>query len=266
MTHINERRDPAATWAVNNPVLMEGEVGWEKDTGKSKLGDGVTPWNSLPYARGLGTKADVGLSNVDNTSDLNKPVSTATQAALNAKANTASPILTGIPRAPTPPTSDSSTRISTTQYVRNQFTDTALAGTPTIVTTPVTSSNDHTAANTAFVQAAIAAADAALIVNGASSIKIGSLLIQWGSATVDVSGAGAGTLFTQSITWPVPFSGAPYFANASVSGFVSGSSGTTPKGVDSLTTTTGRAVFLNTSDSSATFTGLPFRFWAIGPA
>jgi len=31
------------------------------------------------------TKTDVGLSNVDNTSDLNKPISTATQTALNAK-------------------------------------------------------------------------------------------------------------------------------------------------------------------------------------
>jgi hypothetical protein len=35
------------------------------------------------------TKSDVGLSNVDNTSDLNKPISTATQTALNGKANTA---------------------------------------------------------------------------------------------------------------------------------------------------------------------------------
>lgn len=33
------------------------------------------------------TKADVGLGSVDNTSDANKPVSTATQAALNSKAN-----------------------------------------------------------------------------------------------------------------------------------------------------------------------------------
>lgn len=33
-------------------------------------------------------KADVGLSNVDNTSDANKPISTATQSALNLKANT----------------------------------------------------------------------------------------------------------------------------------------------------------------------------------
>jgi hypothetical protein len=35
------------------------------------------------------TKAEVGLSNVDNTSDINKPISSATQTALNAKADTA---------------------------------------------------------------------------------------------------------------------------------------------------------------------------------
>ena len=34
------------------------------------------------------TKSDVGLSNVDNTADVNKPISNATQTALNAKANT----------------------------------------------------------------------------------------------------------------------------------------------------------------------------------
>lgn len=34
------------------------------------------------------TKADIGLGNVDNTSDLNKPISTLTQTALNGKANT----------------------------------------------------------------------------------------------------------------------------------------------------------------------------------
>jgi len=33
------------------------------------------------------TKSDVGLANVDNTSDANKPVSTATQTALNLKAD-----------------------------------------------------------------------------------------------------------------------------------------------------------------------------------
>lgn len=41
------------------------------------------------------TKSAVGLSNVDNTSDANKPVSTATQTALNLKAPLANPAFTG---------------------------------------------------------------------------------------------------------------------------------------------------------------------------
>jgi hypothetical protein len=41
------------------------------------------------------TKADVGLGNVDNTSDASKPVSTAQQSALDLKANLAGPTFTG---------------------------------------------------------------------------------------------------------------------------------------------------------------------------
>ena len=40
-------------------------------------------------------KSDVGLGNCDNTSDMNKPVSTAVQTALNLKANLANPTITG---------------------------------------------------------------------------------------------------------------------------------------------------------------------------
>ncbi len=41
------------------------------------------------------TKSAIGLGNVDNTSDVNKPVSTAQQTALDLKANIASPTFTG---------------------------------------------------------------------------------------------------------------------------------------------------------------------------
>lgn len=41
------------------------------------------------------TKTEVGLGNVDNTSDANKPVSTAQQSAIDLKANIASPTFTG---------------------------------------------------------------------------------------------------------------------------------------------------------------------------
>ena len=38
-----------ADWAAVNPVLRENEIGLEKDTRSFKVGDGSTPWNSLPY-------------------------------------------------------------------------------------------------------------------------------------------------------------------------------------------------------------------------
>lgn len=53
--------------------------------------------NALAEIGGDGaiTKSDIGLGNVDNTSDANKPISSATQIALNAKAPIASPAFTG---------------------------------------------------------------------------------------------------------------------------------------------------------------------------
>ena len=63
------------------------------------------------------TKTQVGLGNVDNTSDTNKPISSATQTALDAKATLASPALTGNPTAPTQSAGDSSTKIATTAFV-----------------------------------------------------------------------------------------------------------------------------------------------------
>jgi hypothetical protein len=67
-------------------------------------------WSSL-------SKTDVGLGNVDNTSDLNKPVSTATQTALDLKANLASPTFTGTPTAPTATAGTNTTQIATTAFV-----------------------------------------------------------------------------------------------------------------------------------------------------
>lgn len=46
---IQIRRDTATNWQSANPILAEGEQGWEKDTRKRKTGDGSTPWDDLPY-------------------------------------------------------------------------------------------------------------------------------------------------------------------------------------------------------------------------
>ena len=46
---IQLRRDTAANWVAANPILAQGEVGYEIDTGAQKVGDGVTAWNSRGY-------------------------------------------------------------------------------------------------------------------------------------------------------------------------------------------------------------------------
>lgn len=43
------RKDTASSWSENNPVLRQGEEGYETDTGKRKVGDGSTAWNDLSY-------------------------------------------------------------------------------------------------------------------------------------------------------------------------------------------------------------------------
>lgn len=43
------RKDVAADWAAANPVPLSAEPCWETDTKRLKIGDGTTPYNSLPY-------------------------------------------------------------------------------------------------------------------------------------------------------------------------------------------------------------------------
>lgn len=43
------RRDTAANWTSADPILAQGEFGWETDTLLLKVGDGVTAWSSLGY-------------------------------------------------------------------------------------------------------------------------------------------------------------------------------------------------------------------------
>ena len=113
------------------------------------------------------TKTDVGLGNVDNTSDANAPVSTAQQTALNLKADLASPTFTGDPKSVTPATADSDTSIATTAHVHAAITADIVSplalkanlaspiftGDPTAPTATV-NDNDTSIATTAFVHQA----------------------------------------------------------------------------------------------------------------
>jgi hypothetical protein len=196
-TRMQQRRGTAAQWTASDPVLNIGEIGFESDNNKFKIGDGTNHWADLPYfldedtigtslngyledtllgaANGVAqlnssgklvseqipnvdeitqdaintalvagtgldktyddngntitldidstvatltgtqtltnktltspaintptgiTKSDVGLANVDNTTDANKPVSTATQTALDLKLASATAATTYAP-------------------------------------------------------------------------------------------------------------------------------------------------------------------------
>lgn len=106
MTHIQQRRDTAATWTSVNPVMYEGETGHETDTGKWKLGDGVTDWIGLPYKAGVDSvagKTGAVLLDVDD---------------VTGAAPLASPGFTGNPTAPTPNPADNDTSLATTAFVK----------------------------------------------------------------------------------------------------------------------------------------------------
>lgn len=63
---IRLRRDTAANWTAEDPVLLNGEMGIETDTRKYKVGDGTTVWSGLSYyidgvlARGQASKMTSG--------------------------------------------------------------------------------------------------------------------------------------------------------------------------------------------------------------
>lgn len=55
-TTFKLKRGTAARWTEVNPILEQGEPGFVYDSNLLKIGDGVTPWNDLPYIQG---KAEV---------------------------------------------------------------------------------------------------------------------------------------------------------------------------------------------------------------
>jgi hypothetical protein len=62
---IQFRRGTAAQWSAANPVLAEGEIGVELDTGKFKVGTGLAAWNSLDHAAQASTDAAVAAAQAE---------------------------------------------------------------------------------------------------------------------------------------------------------------------------------------------------------
>lgn len=50
---IQQRVDTKHNWETNNPTLLVNEVGYEKETGRYKIGNGEKSWNELPYGSSI---------------------------------------------------------------------------------------------------------------------------------------------------------------------------------------------------------------------
>lgn len=72
-TQIQVRRDTAANWSSVNPTLASGEIGFETDENKFKIGDGSTDYNSLPYAVDNGGAGPIGNALTDINSITSEP-------------------------------------------------------------------------------------------------------------------------------------------------------------------------------------------------
>lgn len=147
-----ERGGTAADLTTVNEILLDREWCKETDTGRYKLGDGVTPWNSLAYCDPFSLLVQV----IINGDTLHAPSADAVYDALLAEA---------VARA----LADSSeaTARATADALLAPLASPAFTGVPT-VPTPVPGTNTGQAASTAFVTAAVAAGG-----GGSSGISIG---------------------------------------------------------------------------------------------
>ena len=85
---IQLRRGGAQEWANANPTLAQGEIGIELDTGRIKIGDGVTAWNTLRYERPVESNTNTPNTLVQRDADGNFAAATVT-ATLIGNASTA---------------------------------------------------------------------------------------------------------------------------------------------------------------------------------
>lgn len=66
---IQLRRGTSNEWETENPVLALAELAVEIDTNQFKIGDGITPWNQLPYG-GLRGEPAIRYEHIQTTPSL----------------------------------------------------------------------------------------------------------------------------------------------------------------------------------------------------
>ena len=72
-TRLQQKSDSAANWTSNSTkVLLRGEQGIEIDTGKFKIGDGISTWAELAYYEMFTTDEKSKLSGIEATAEVNQ--------------------------------------------------------------------------------------------------------------------------------------------------------------------------------------------------
>ena len=99
---VQFRRDTAANWTSNNPTLSQGEVGYEYDTGRFKVGTGSTPWSGLAYSSGV--TGPTGPSSTATIGTVTTLAAGASATVTNSGTSTAAIYNFGIPQGVTGPT------------------------------------------------------------------------------------------------------------------------------------------------------------------
>lgn len=72
-TRIQQKSDTSSNWTSSNPVLLRGELGFETDTLKFKIGNGTSNYNSLEYFPAVSSitiQGDGGAILVDSSSPI----------------------------------------------------------------------------------------------------------------------------------------------------------------------------------------------------
>jgi hypothetical protein len=161
-------------------------------------------------------KTMVGLTNVDNTTDLLKPVSTATQVALDLKSNLASPTFTGTPTLPTgtigvtQAAGNTTTALATTAFVTDAVTSGTIADADASTKGKIQLAGDlaGTAASPTITNAAVIAKVLTGFSSAAGTVAVTDNVLE-GLQKIDgnvaLKAPLASPTFTGMVTIPTPF-------------------------------------------------------------
>lgn len=197
LARIQMRRGTAASWAAANPVLAQGELAFETDTGRTKVGDGATAYLSLPsYAT-----YDQMVAALEDIEDATAAVVAASNAAQNAAVNAeadaigtaADRVQTGIDRAAAAASASSAAASEAAATGKaGEAATSATAATSARVAAEAARDSASTSAVTSTTKAAEASASAAAaggaVVDEANAVAqgLGTLMAAFGQAWEEV--------------------------------------------------------------------------------